>query len=110
MLLFQKQTLYLFYAYKSFACMHVYIGIYMPAAHSGQKRAPDPLELELQTVVSQVGARNQICFFYKSNKCSQLQSHLSCPACLSLSFILSQERLESLLCSTLGLHEELPHL
>ena len=40
------------------ACMTMYcVGV--PGAHRGQKRASDPLELELQMVVShQVGSRN----------------------------------------------------
>ena len=41
-------------------CLHAYIYITsMADAYGGQKRAPDLLELELQTVVScSMGARN----------------------------------------------------
>lgn len=37
----------------------MYMHCVLPNAHGGQKRAPDPLELELQMLISpDVGARN----------------------------------------------------
>jgi len=43
----------------------------MPGAHGGQKSVSDPLELELQTVVShRVDSRNRAWAFCKNSKCS----------------------------------------
>lgn len=40
--------------------------------------SPNPMELELQTVVScHLGAGNQLQVLYKSSQCSKLPSHLS---------------------------------
>ena len=57
--------LFLFYLYECLpACMSVHCvcvpGMCVPGAHRGQKRASDPLELELWMVISNdVGAGNQ---------------------------------------------------
>ena len=46
------------YEYTGFACMHVFIA-HVCSSHGGQKGSSNPLELELQTVISYcVGARN----------------------------------------------------
>ena len=60
-----------FYAY-IFLFLHVCLcTVYMPGACRGQKRASDPLELELQIVVSSQGeAGNWPWVLCKSNKCS----------------------------------------
>ena len=42
---------FMFYVCECLACMHVYVP-HVCSAHRGQKRALDPLELELQEVVS----------------------------------------------------------
>jgi hypothetical protein len=50
------------------ACMSI---IYVSGAHEDQKRASDPLELELQTVVSHhVGSRNQTWVLWRNGQCS----------------------------------------
>jgi hypothetical protein len=50
------------------------------SAHGDQKRELDPLELEIQTIVSyHVGAGNQIQVLSKNSQCSKLLSHLSSP-------------------------------
>lgn len=52
----------------------------VPAVHRGQERVLDPLELELQMVVSQyVGAENQNCVLWKNSQCFSLLSYLSDP-------------------------------
>ena len=47
-------------------CLHVYLcNICVPSTHKGQQKAPDPLELELQTIVSlYVGAGSQILWLF----------------------------------------------
>ena len=48
--------------------LYIYMCVYLPVAHGVQKRALDPLELELQMVVSHhVGAENQTWVPWKSN-------------------------------------------
>lgn len=43
----------------------------VPGVHGSQKRALDPLELELQTIVSHLaGSGNQTQVLYSNNKCS----------------------------------------
>lgn len=50
----------------------------MPGVLGGQKRALDPLQLELQTAVSHnVGAGNKIWILWMSKEYSEPQSHLS---------------------------------
>lgn len=47
-------------------------------AHRGQKRALDPLDLDLQMVVSHhVHAANLLWVLWKSSQCSELRNHLS---------------------------------
>ena len=59
------------------ACMYANI-LSVCSAHRGQKRASDPLEPELQMVLScQTGARKQTPVPCKSSQCSQPLSHLS---------------------------------
>jgi hypothetical protein len=53
------------YIYVSVLC------VCMPGACGGQKRASDPLELELQMVVNcHVSSGNQIWVLWKNNQCS----------------------------------------
>jgi hypothetical protein len=53
----------------------------MTGAHEGQKRVLDPLEQNLQIVVSHhVTAGNWTCVLCKSNKCSYPLSHISDPS------------------------------
>lgn len=58
--------------------MHMSVHLCMVGTQGGQKRAPDPLEWELQTVVSHhVDSGNQTHDLWKTIQCSQLLSHLS---------------------------------
>jgi hypothetical protein len=67
----QFYCLYLFYVYGCFWLHICLCAMYMPGAKGGQKRAPDPLELEFQMVVTyHVGARNQKQVIWKSSQCS----------------------------------------
>ena len=53
------------------AWVYIWAQGYMPSAHGGQKRAPDPLELEFQEVWSHhVGGGNCTCVLCKSSQCS----------------------------------------
>lgn len=66
-------------------CMSVHLhvcicAICVSGTHRGQKMVPHTLKVMLQVVVSQnVGVRTQTQVYCKSNKCSQLWSHLSNP-------------------------------
>jgi hypothetical protein len=54
----------------------------LACVHGSQKRALNPLKLELQTVVSlYLGTRNGTQVLCKNSKCSQTLSHLSTPSC-----------------------------
>lgn len=65
------------------ACL--YLGTMCISASGGQKRALNPLELELQTIVScHVGTGNGALVLCKSNKWSQEQNHLFSPRVFSL--------------------------
>ena len=71
-MLFYILLLFLFYE-------HGYICVpWVSSSHGGQKRASDPLKLELQTIVSyHMGAGNQTCVLCKSSQCSSLLSCVS---------------------------------
>lgn len=57
------------------ACMCI---TFLPAAHTGQKRVPGPLRIELQTIVSHhVGVGNRTCVICKNSQCSSQLSPLS---------------------------------
>ena len=65
------------YGYFLTAAMSVH---HVCSAHGSQKGQSDPLELELQMVVSlYVGAGNQTWVLWKSSLCLQLLDHLSSP-------------------------------
>lgn len=53
-------------------CLQVWVWkTCMPDAHGGKKRVTNPLELELQMIMSyHVGVVNQTLLFFKSEKCS----------------------------------------
>lgn len=66
-----KDIFILFNQYECFACVHACMCTpCMPDAQEGQKTVSDPLEVELQMVVSQrVGVGNQTLVFPKTDKC-----------------------------------------
>ena len=54
---------------------------FMSGVHQGQRKAPDPVELESQLgITCHVGAGNWIWVLCQSSQCSQLLSHLSSPS------------------------------
>lgn len=61
----------------------------MPDTYVGQKRALNPLKLELWVVVSpHMGARNQSQILWKTRKCFLPLSYLSSPELKILSYLL----------------------
>jgi hypothetical protein len=84
-------------------CLYVSLLVYTSTTtwlqyHRGQKRAPDPQELELHTLVScHVGARNWTLVLQKGSQCSYPLSHSpdslfsSFPLCFLLPYLLTRQ-------------------
>lgn len=64
-----------------YVCLHVYmVAMCTPCAHRGQKRVPDPLQLQLWMAVGyHVHAGNRTWVLWKSSKCSSPPSHFPGP-------------------------------
>lgn len=78
-LYFKNMYLILLYVFECFVWVYIWV-LHVCIVRRSQNRTPDPMELELQNVVSYcVCARNQTQVPWKNSQCSLQLRHLSGP-------------------------------